>query len=65
MYERAKDIAKELETNIAKTGSNKKTTWKGLVKYKMKNKIEERLKREIEGKAKSKTIKEDKWKIKE
>ena len=31
----------------------------------MKNKIEERLKREIEGKEKSKTIKEDKWKIKE
>ena len=39
------------------------SAWKRLVKYKMKNKIEERLKREIEGKTKSRTIKEDKWKI--
>ena len=31
----------------------------------MKNKIEERSKREMEGKTKSKIIKEDKWKIKE
>ena len=65
MYERVKDIAKELETNIAKVGAMKKSTWKRLVKYKMKNKIEERLKREMEGKTKSRTIKEDKWKMKE
>ena len=31
----------------------------------MKNKIEERLKREMEGKTKSRAIKEDKWKMKE
>ena len=31
----------------------------------MKNKTEERLKREMEGKTKSRTIKEDKWKMKE
>ena len=43
----------------------KKSTWKRLVKYKMKNKIEERLKREMEGKTKLRTIKEDKWKMKE
>ena len=65
MYERVKDIAKELEINIAKVGAIKKSTWKRLVKYKMKNKIEERLKREMEGKTKSRTIKEDKWKMKE
>ena len=64
MYERVKDIAKELEINIAKVGTIKKSTWKRLVKYKMKNKIEERLKKEMEGKAKSRT-KEDKWKMKE
>ena len=65
MYERVKDIAKELEINIAKVGAIKKSTWKRLVKYKMKNKIEERLKREMEGKTKLRTIKEDKWKMKE
>ena len=65
MYERVKDIAKELEINIAKVGTIKKSTWKRLVKYKMKNKIEERLKKEMEGKTKSRTIKEDKWKMKE
>ena len=32
MYERVKNIAKELETIIAKTRSNKKTTWKRLDK---------------------------------
>ena len=58
-----KDIAKELEVNIAKVGAMKISAWKRLVKYKMKNKIEERLKREMEGKTKSRTIKEDKWKI--
>ena len=42
-----------------------KSTWKRLVKDKMKNKIVERLKREIEGKTKSRTIKEEKWKMKE
>ena len=60
-----KDIAKELEINLAKVGATKKSTWKRLVKYKMKNRIEERLKREMEGKTKSRTIKEDKWKMKE
>ena len=65
MYERLKDFAKELEINIAKVGAIKKSTWKRLVKYKMKNKIEERLKREMEGKTKSRTIKEGKWKMKE
>ena len=57
MYERVKDIAKELEINIAKVGAIKKSTWKRLVKYKMKNKIEQRLKREMEGKTKSRTDK--------
>ena len=38
MYERVKDVAKELEINIAKVGAIKKS-WKSLVKYKMKNKI--------------------------
>ena len=65
MYERVKDIAKEPEINIAKAGATRKSTWKRLVKYKMKNKIEERLKKEMEGKAKSRTIREDKWKMKE
>ena len=65
MYERVKDIAKELEINIAKVGAIKISTWKRLVKSKMKNKIEERLKEEMEGKTKSRTIKEDKWKMKE
>ena len=65
MYERVKDIARELEINIAKVGAIKKSTWKRLVKYKMKNKTEERLKREMEGKTKSRTIKDDKWKMKE
>ena len=65
MYERVKDIAKELEINIARIGTIKKSTWKRLVKYKMKNKKEERLKKEMEGKTKSRTIKEDKWKMKE
>ena len=64
MYERVKDIAKKLEINVAKVGAIKKSMWKRLVKYKMKNKIEERLKKEMEGKAKSRT-KEDKWKMKE
>ena len=31
----------------------------------MKNKIEERLKKELEGKTKTRTMKEDKWKMKE
>ena len=31
----------------------------------MKNKIEERLKKEMEGKIESRTIKEDKWRMKE
>ena len=48
-----------------KVGAIKKSTWKRLVKDKMKNKIEERLKREMEGKTKSRTIKDDKWKMKE
>ena len=65
MYERVKDIAKELEINIAKVGAIKISTWKSLVKYKMRNKIEVRLKEEMEGKTKSRTIKEDKWKMKE
>ena len=65
MYERVKDIAKEPEINIAKAGATRKSTWKRLVNYKMKNKIEERLKKEMEGKAKSRTIREDKWKMKE
>ena len=60
---KVKDIAKELEINIAKVGAMKKSAWKRLVKYKMKTKIEDRLKREMEGKTKSRTIKEDKWKI--
>ena len=62
MQERAKDIAKELEINIAKVkvGAIKKSTWKRLVNYKMKDKIEERLKREMEGKTKSRTIKGNK-----
>ena len=38
MYERVKDVEKELEINIAKVGAIKKS-WKSLVKYKMKNKI--------------------------
>ena len=63
MYERVKDIAKELEINIAKVGVIKISTWKRLVKYNMKNKMEERLKEEMEGN--SRTIKEDKWKMKE
>ena len=54
-----KDIAKELEINIAKVGAIKKSTWKRLV-----NRREERLKREMESKTKSRT-KENKWKIKE
>ena len=41
MYERVKDVAKELEINIAKVGAIKKY-WKSLVKYKMKNKMQER-----------------------
>ena len=61
MYERVKEI----EINIAKVGAIKKSTWKRVVKYKMKNEIEERLKRETEGKTKSRTIKEDKWKMKD
>ena len=65
MYERVKDMAKELEINIAKPETTRKSAWKRLVKYKMKNKIEERLKKEMEGKTKSRTIKEDKWKMKE
>ena len=65
MYDRVKDIAEELEINIAKVGAIKESTWKRLVKYKMKNKIEESLKKEMEGKTKSRTIKEDKWKMKE
>ena len=66
MYERVKDIVKKkLEINIAKVGAITKSTWKRLVKDKMKNKIEERLKRKMEGKTKSRTIKEDKWKMKE
>ena len=64
MYKRMKDIAKELEINIPKVGAMKISTWKRLVKYKMKNKLEERLKREMEGKAKSSTMKEYKWKMK-
>ena len=64
MYERVKDIAKELEINIAKVGGIKKSTWKKLAKYKIKNKMEERLKKEMKGKTKSRTIKEDKWKMK-
>ena len=40
MYERVKDIAKELEINIAKVGAIKKSKWKRLVKYKMINKID-------------------------
>ena len=59
MYEKVKDIAKELEINIAKVGAIKKSKWKRLVKYKMINKIEERLKKEMEGKKKSRTIKQD------
>ena len=65
MYDRVKDIAEELEINIAKVGAIKESSWKRLVKYKMKNKIEESLKKEMEGKTKSRTIKEDKWKMKE
>ena len=65
MYERVKDIAKKLEINKAKVGAITKSTWKRLVKDKMKNKIVERLKREMEGKTKSRTIKEEKWKMKE
>ena len=65
MYGRVKYIAKKLEINKVKVGAIKKSTWKRLVKDKMKNKIEERLKREMEGKTKSRTIKEDKWKMKE
>ena len=45
MYERVKNIAKKLEINIVKVGAIKTSTWKRLVKDKMKNKIEERLKR--------------------
>ena len=59
MYEKVKDIAKELEINIAKVGAIKKSKWKRLVKYKMINKIEERLKKEMEGKTKSRSIKQD------
>ena len=59
MYEKVKDIAKELEINIAKVGAIKKSKWKRLVKYKIINKIEERLKKEMEGKTKSRTIKQD------
>ena len=65
MQERVKDISKELEINIAKVGAIKKSTWKRLVKSKMKNKIEKRLKKEMEGKIESRTIKEDKWRMKE
>ena len=65
MYERVKDIAKELEINIAKVWAIKESTWKRLVKHKMKNKIEEILKNEMEGKTKSRTIKESKSKMKE
>ena len=63
MYKIVKDIAKELEINIAKVEAIKKSTWKRLVKYKMKNKIE-RLKKEMEGKTKSRAKKEGKWKMK-
>ena len=65
MYKRVKDIAKKLEINVAKVEAIKKSTRKRLAKYKMKSKIEKRLKREMEGKAKPRTIKEDKWKMKE
>ena len=65
MYERVKDIAKKLEIDKTKVGAITKSTWKRLVKDKMKNKIIERLKREMESKTKSRTIKEEKWKMKE
>ena len=64
MYQIVKDIAKELEINTSKVGAVKKSTPKRLVKYKMKKKIE-RLKKEMEDKTKSRTIKEDKWKMKD
>ena len=37
IYERVKDIVKELAINRAKVGAIKKSTWKRLVKFKMKN----------------------------
>ena len=49
--------AKKIEINIAKGAAIKKSTWKRLVKDKMKNKIEEGWKREMEGKTKSRKIK--------
>ena len=53
MYETVKEIAKKLQINIVKKGAIKKSTRKRLVKDKMKNKIGERLKREMKGKSTS------------
>ena len=65
MYERVKYIAKELNINITKVETIKKSTWKRLVKEKITKKVEERLKSEMKDKTKARTVREGKWEMKE
>ena len=58
-------IEKELNIKLEAAVTMKKSEWKRAIKYKVQNKIQERVEKEMGNKTKLRTVREDKWGRKE